>query len=188
MSDEWDYWRRRRRPFSDPFRYLEDMINEMLEDMERMFREFERVPLDEKELERRGFKVYGPYVYGFRLRIGPDGKPVFEEFGNVRRVRGRPVITEEREPLVDVIEGEEEITVVCELPGVDKDKINVEVGEDKKTLIIKASDTNRKYYKEVELPSEVDPQSAKASYKNGILEVKLKKTKFERKGFTIKIE
>ncbi|WP_428724058.1 archaeal heat shock protein Hsp20 [Thermogladius sp.] len=188
VSDDWDYWRRRRRFFEDPFKYIEEMFDEMMEEFERIFREFERAPLDIKELEKRGFKLYGPYVYGFRVTIGPDGKPVIEEFGNVRRVKGRPMITEEREPLVDVFESDDEVTVVCELPGVDKDKISVEVGEDKKTLIIRASDTNRKYYKEVNLPTEVDPESAKASYKNGILEVKLKKAKVEKKGFKIKIE
>ncbi|WP_440059177.1 archaeal heat shock protein Hsp20 [Thermogladius sp. 4427co] len=188
MSDEWDFWRRRRRFFEDPFRYFDELFNEMMEELDRMLREFERYPIDIRELEKRGAKVYGPYVYGFRITIGPDGRPVVEEFGNVKRVRGRSVITEEREPLVDVFESDDEITVVCEMPGVDKDKINVEVGEDRKTLIIRASDTDRKYYKEVKLSSEVDPESAKASYKNGILEVKLKKLKTERKGFKVKVE
>ncbi|MEM1682557.1 MAG: Hsp20/alpha crystallin family protein [Sulfolobales archaeon] len=34
---------------------------------------------------------------------------------------------------------------------------------------------SRIYYKEVELPAKVDPDTSRATYKNGVLEVKLKK-------------
>lgn len=189
MSDEW-WWRRRRRFWDE----LDEYFERMLEDIERMFREFTRLvprelmPEERKELERHGFRVQGPFIYGFEITIGPDGKPLIREFGNVKRVRGKPLIAEEREPLVDVLESENEITVVAEMPGVDKDKIDVKVVEDGKTLIINASNEKKKYYKEVDLPAKVDPESAKATYKNGVLEVKLRKLGKEEKGIKIKIE
>lgn len=181
-----EWWRRRRR-ISDLF---DELLRDLEDEMYRILREFEeyrRLPIREWEKEGKE-RVYGPYIYGYRITIGPDGKPIVEEFGNVRRFRGRPIVSEEREPLVDVIESNEEVTVVVELPGVERDKINVEVSEDRRKLIIRASDTNRRYYKEVDLPSEVEPSSARANYKNGLLEVKLKKSKRERKGFEVKIE
>lgn len=159
---------------------------------DEMIREFERELMDlEEELEemlRRGARVRGPYYYGVRITIGPDGVPRIEEFGNIRRGRGgKPEIREEIEPLVDVIEHDDEIWVVAEIPGVDKDKIKVRATEDK--VIIKA-EGEKKYYKEVELPAKVDPRSAKASYRNGVLEVKLKKVapKEEGEGFEVKVE
>ncbi|MEM1635804.1 MAG: archaeal heat shock protein Hsp20 [Thermosphaera sp.] len=184
MEDEWDY-RKRRRPFWwDIERDIERMFEDIMREFEEMFHPMRLRDL-EKELEKQGIK---PYVYGFRITIGPDGKPVVEEFGNVRRVKGRPIITEEREPLVDVFESGDEITVIAEMPGVEKEKIETKISEDGKTLVISASDTNRKYYKEVELPSEVDPSSAKAVYRNGVLEVKMKKARKEKKGFKISVE
>ncbi|MEM0373909.1 MAG: archaeal heat shock protein Hsp20, partial [Sulfolobales archaeon] len=132
-------------------------------------------------------KQFGPYVYGFRITVGPDGKPVVEEFGNVKRSRGRPIISEEREPLVDVIEREDEIRVVAELPGVDKNNIKLRVVNGNK-LIIQAQSEERKYYKEIELPAEVDEKLAKATYKNGVLDVVLKKKSVSEKGTEIKIE
>ena len=143
---------------------------------------------EESGVKGKEYQVYGPYVYGFRIFIGPDGKPKIEEFGNVRRISGKPVISEEREPLVDVFEEGDEIVVIAELPGVDKDKINIKVGDNMRKLVIRASDTNRKYYKEIELPAKVDPKSAKANYRNGVLEIKLRKVKAEEKGFEIKVE
>jgi len=193
MSDEW-WWRRRRRYWDEWFGF--DEIERMFEDMERFLREFMRRAMSEftpeafremeKELEKKGVKSY---VYGFSVTIGPDGKPIIREFGNVpRRIRGKPTIIEEREPLVDVFETDSEVVVVAEMPGVEKEKIDVKVTEDGKTLIISASNEDRKYYKEVDLPVKVDPLSAKATYKNGVLEVKLKKIGKEGKGIKIGVE
>ncbi|MCE4612577.1 MAG: Hsp20/alpha crystallin family protein [Desulfurococcales archaeon] len=170
------WWRRRRSIF--------DVFDEIMRDFEESFRlleeEFERLMK-----EGRG-EIRGPYYYGVRVTIGPDGVPRIEEFGNIKRGRrGRPLITEEIEPLVDVIEHGDEVWVVAELPGVDKDKIKVKAQENK--LVIKA-ENGRKYYKEVDLPAKVDPKSAKASYRNGVLEVKLKKIEEEGKGVDVKIE
>ncbi len=92
----------------------------------------------------------------------------------------------EREPLVDTIDENGTIKVVAEVPGVGKEDVNLECAES--VLIISVDTENRKYYKEVELPSTVDPESAKASYRNGVLEVTLTKKHVKPKGQKIKIE
>lgn len=178
-------WReRKRRSIFDLFdEFFRELFSEIDEEFYRIVREMERAAAS-GEAETR---VYGPYIYGFEVRIGPDGRPIIREFGNVRRAGTKPVISEEREPLIDVFEEGDDVVVIAEIPGVDKDKIKVEVSEDKRRLIIRASNENRKYYKEVELPAPVDPSSAKANYKNGVLEVRLKKSK-ESKKYEIKVE
>jgi HSP20 family protein len=173
------------RRYRDIFDVFEDMFRQIQEIMDREFREIER---EFDELAKSGnVKTYGPYVYGFRVTVGPDGKPIVEEFGNVKTVKGKPMISEEREPLVDVVDKGDEIRVVAEVPGVNKDSIKVKVVNGEK-LIIQATGEDRKYYKEVELPAKVDEKSAKASYKNGVLEVVLKKVKTEEEGTEIKVE
>ena len=42
-------------------------------------------------------------------------------------------------------------------------------------MVIAVDSTKRRYYKDIALPAKVDPDSAKATYKNGILEITLKK-------------
>ncbi len=161
--------------FDEFFREMEEEMRDFMERFERGF-----------EIERGEERVFGPYVYGFSITIGPDGRPVIREFGNVRRIKGRPRISEEREPLVDVLEEKKTITVVAEMPGVDKDNIKIRVRD--KTLIINAVGPDRKYYKEIPLPAKVRAESAKASYRNGVLEVKLEKEEEEEKGYEIKVE
>ena len=126
----------------------------------------------------------GPFVYGYSFSVGPDGKPVIREFGNVKPSisRGtsdaRPKLTvkDEREPLVDAIVNDETVKVVAELPGVEKPDIAVEC--DGRTLTLKVDTEKRRYYKRLDLPAEVDPDTSKANYKNGVLELVLtRKTK-----------
>jgi len=171
MSFWWD--RRRRRKIWD---WIFEDLETIFEDIMEEFRELERVGKE------------GPaksYVYGFTFTIGPDGKPVFREFGNVKPGIVGPKISEEREPLVEVYEEEDEVVILAELPGVEKDDIKLNVSEN--AVEIKVDTEKRKYYKMLDLPSPVSVDDIKTSYKNGILEIRLKKK--ERKGWkSVKIE
>jgi HSP20 family protein len=174
--------------FKKKRRSIFDLIDEM---MNEFMKEFADDFIDiEKELEDMAKKGYikGPYVYGVRVTIGPDGVPRIEEFGNVRREGDKPVVTSEMEPLVDVFEDNGEIIVVAEVPGVSKEDIELKVKPNQ--LIIKAKGKDRKYYKTIDLPKEVIPEKAKASYKNGVLEVRLKakESKEKDEGVEVKIE
>jgi len=169
LSEDW--WKRRRRkrpyPWFDVFEEF-DRIEEMMEKMMRQA--FETTP--------KGARTPRPYVYGFSLSMGPDGKPVIREFGNVQANRSGPKIREEREPLVDVMEEDRDVVIVAELPGVEKDDINLNTTEEH--LTISVDTPQRKYHKELALPARVNPKSARASYKNGVLEVRLRKLIEER--------
>jgi HSP20 family protein len=156
--------------------------------MERMIEEefktfTSRIPKDyvrERKLpDGTTVREWGPFVYGYSVKIGPDGKPEIREFGNVKPSRMGPLVKEEREPLVDVIETDGEVHVVAELPGVEKKDIKLHGTED--LLTISVDTPQRKYYKEVQMPAKVDVKKAKTEYKNGVLEVKLPKTKEEKK-------
>ena len=127
-----------------------------------------------------------PFVYGFSMSVGSDGKPVIREFGNVEPTAKGPLLKEEREPLVDVMDEGREVVVVTELPGVEKDEIKLEATE--RSLKISVDSAKRRYLKELDLGHLVDPRSAKATYKNGVLEVRLLKSDEKRPTQPIQIE
>ena len=81
----------------------------------------------------------------------------------------------EREPIVDVFEEEDCLRVMAELPGVEENEINLKAEEN--TLTISTDTSARTYYKKVELPTSVKKEVFESSYRNGILEVKLRKMK-----------
>lgn len=190
---EWFKRRWRRFPFfSSWFEDIDEMMEEMFRDLQKSIPS--ELVREEKLPDGSTVRRVGPIVYGYSMSIGPDGKPIIREFGNVKPSM-RPTafgtrpgleVKVEREPLVDTIEEDDTIKVVAEVPGVEKKDINLECTE--RSLIISVDTEKRKYYKEVELPAEVDPRSAKASYRNGVLEVELKKAKPKPKGQRIQIE
>ncbi len=189
----WDRWWRKKSPFSRFFEEMEAMMRELDEMFSRSFEELEReIPrnlIRERRTKDGIIREFGPIVYGYSIRVGPDGKPIVREFGNIRPSAKPEIVelSEAREPLVDVFEEDDSVKVIAEVPGVEKKDINLNASEEK--LIISVDTPQRKYYKEVDLPAKVDPKSATASYKNGVLEVTLKKVGAkEGGGVRIKVE
>jgi len=201
---EWFRKRMRRSPYfrSWFFGDIDEMLRDIEEMMEREFKELtERVPKDyvrERKLpDGSTVRELGPFVYGYSMTIGPDGKPKISEFGNVKpSLRHEPFglskpsldVKEEREPLVDVISTDNEIKVVAELPGVEKKDIKLHGTEN--TLTISVDTPEHKYFKEIQMPAAINPKAAKTAYKNGVLEITVPKTeeKQKPKGEPMKIE
>jgi len=143
----------------------------------------EMIETGEEEITRTGeFRIKGlgdkaRGVYGFSVRTGIGGIPRVERFGNIRTTEEGPVVAEVREPLVDVFDEGQEIVVVAELPGVGEEEIHIEVQDDVLSL---ETTGERKYAKEILLSEPVDAATLQKAYKNGILELRLKKTTDDR--------
>ena len=201
---EWLRRRLRRTPYFRDWVFgdVDEMMRDLEEMMDREFKEFTtRLPKDlarERKLpDGSTVKEWGPFVYGYSMTIGPDGKPQIREFGNVKpSLKPEPFgarrpsldVKEEREPLVDVMSTNNEVKIVAELPGVEKEDIKLHGTE--KALTISVDTPQHKFYKDIDLPASVDPKTAKSVYKNGVLEVTLTKKKEEKKpkGEPIKIQ
>lgn len=166
---------------------------------EAIAKEFERLSQVAPEDLRRertlpdGTKVRtsGPFVYGYSVTMGPDGKPKVREFGNFNAGTrlGKPhmEVKDKREPLADVIDADKQVRVIIELPGVEKDDIKLSGTEEILTITVETPE--RKYFKEIELPAKVDSKKATSKYKNGVLDITVpKKKKQKTKSQNIKIE
>ena len=183
--------RRWRFPTANWFQEFERSFEEMLQGLE-LPKELVR---ERKLPDGATVREMGPFVYGYSFSVGPDGKPVVREFGNVKPSMGggpfgtgkpRLDVKEEREPLVDTIVHSDVVKVVAELPGVEKSDISLEC--DGRALILKVDTEKRRYHKSLELPVEVDPDTSKASYKNGVLELILNRKSPDNRPKQIKID
>jgi len=153
-----------------------------------------------------------PVVWGYQYSIGPDGVPKYSVYSNVDKIQkrlvdrfsgpvnlGLPSPTELSEnqsvdkegyrvPQTDVVEDEDTLRVIVELPGVDKKDIEVTAKENFLAVVT----TNEQYKYKAEIPLKVAtiPKKIKASFKNGILELKLPivKNNTEDKGDKVSIE
>jgi HSP20 family protein len=192
-ADEWFKRWGKMMPFG-PWSYAD--VDEMMKEMEREFMamtDFENQLPKELVREKRAedgsvTREIGPIVYGYSMTIGPDGKPVIREFGNLKRTPSKEwkeAISDTREPLVDVVEGENEVRLLAELPGVKKQDVALTV--EGRSLVISAETPTRKYRKELELPYFVEVEGSKSTLNNGILEVTLPKRKGRSSGPKVKV-
>lgn len=193
----WDDWFKKlseRRGFFFP--EIEKLIEDMEKEMAEAFRDMEStMPRDMVRVRRQPDgsvrREYGPFVYGYSVKIGSDGKPIVREFGNLKPGKGgegQPSLNlqDMREPLVDIIEEENAVKVLAELPGVNKEDISLFLSDN--VLTINVDTPERRYHKELSLPGEVDESSVRSTYTNGILETVLTKRERRGKGTKINIE
>ena len=160
--------KRKKRGFFDDifsegsFTDIEDIIDQMMEKFGLNFEDFEKQP----------------FFYGFSVSRHPGEEPEIREFGNIfsdgdDEDDDESIIQQfrvnERKPLMDVFEIDDKVHVMIELQGVEKEDINLNVTE--KSLELIAENEEMMYEESIDLPSSVDPDSAKARYHNGVLEI-----------------
>jgi HSP20 family protein len=184
FDEDKDRRRRRRNPF-DLFGFDDDFIKDLFSD-ERMMEDIRRMTEEMMKMFSQA-QPGKPVVHGFKIQMGPDGKPRIEDFGNkpLKSPDGENIISEEREPLTDIIEGDNDVAVTVEMPGVEKNDIDLNVTND--ILEIKVDTPNRKYHKRLDLPCDVLPKTTKATYKNGILDVVIKRKERKKPGNGYKV-
>jgi HSP20 family protein len=194
-EDSWSRWFKRRSfsggnlDISEAFKEIEEMLTK---EIEKLSNSTSNNLIREKTLPNgTKLKSWGPFVYGYSMTIEPDGKPKIREFGNLnaKRQLEKPQIESkpEREPLTDIIEADDEVRVIVELPGVEKQ--NIELSGTNYKLTISVDTPQHKYFKEVEMPTKVDSEKATSEYRNGVLDITVPKTKEkEKKSRPIKIE
>lgn len=164
MNEKWWRWKKRSEwdEFFKEFDKLEKMVDELVDNT-----------TSDSSKGQNARKLPNPYVLGFSVSIGPDGKPQVHKFGSLQYSIQGSAIREEREPLVDVLDEKKEIVIIAELPGVDKEDIKLDVTES--SVKITVDTPERSYSKKLDLPSKVKQESLQTSYKNGVLEIRLRK-------------
>ncbi|MCD6457321.1 MAG: Hsp20/alpha crystallin family protein [Thermoproteales archaeon] len=146
---------------------MADIFDEFRKFRERIFKEFleEFEDINLEELEREGWKVKkieGPGVSGFIATYSSEARP--------RIVEEKPATAEEPlDVMYDVFYEDSEVKVYVDLPGYKTENISVSASEN--WILIETPD----FKKEISLKVKIDPSSVKTKYKNGVLQIKLKK-------------
>ena len=111
-------------------------------------------------------KIRKNFVIG---KGNPKAKPVMPNF----RPSSRSAKKQDQKPLIDIFQDNNNITIVAEIAGFNRDTFKINVKDQKITLSAKSKE--RRYYKSLNLPKVVIPDETHTKYKNGVLEIKLKK-------------
>jgi HSP20 family protein len=100
-----------------------------------------------------------------------------------------------RKPFIDIVETDKEVVATVEMPGLNKEDIKINLTGDRLEISAETKQEEEKkekgyiykerrsgsYYRAISLPSSIDSDNAKASYNNGVLEIKMPKTEIKKK-------
>jgi HSP20 family protein len=152
------------------------------------------------EVQRMPSRPMTPFEEMERMFEGFMPRAWMRPFG-MGPMRGEMMPMEGKIPAVDVINRDDEILLRAELPGIDKENIEITTTDDTVTIRGETSheqteDTDEYYRCEiargafsrtVALPADVDGSKAKAVFKEGMLELTLPKVE-RAKRHTIKVQ
>jgi HSP20 family protein len=154
-------------------------LRDALDELDKYFEEFEK---DIQEFARNSISAAHltnePYVAGFSFRLGPQGRPSVQFFGD------SPLQSDGfRSPMSEQLLDEKDnvLRLVLDMPGVEKGDIQVEATDD--SAVVTAERESRKYRAKIDLKAAVQPDSGKAEYKNGVLEISFSLRDKTNKGY-----
>jgi HSP20 family protein len=131
--------------------------------------------------------------FSLMRRFGEDMEQLFDEFGFGRLApRGFDQMAAWT-PQVEVLQRDKELVIRADLPGIDKDKVKVELRDDSIVLSGERQEerkeeregflrTERSYgsfYREIPLPPGVDTSKATATFRDGVLEITMPSSESE---------
>ncbi len=102
-----------------------------------------------------------PFIYGFTARTRDSRLEASHP-----AVENPEVVT--RDPLVDVMLTESAIYLTAEMPGVGGDDVRVDLDQGKLSI---QAEGDRRYYSLIDLPADVDAETLKHTFKNGVLDI-----------------
>ncbi len=144
---------------------------------------------------------YDPWRDVLSLRDEIDR--LFEDFFPARTGERRDYLAEVWAPAVDIYETKDEVVVKAELPGMNKEDIKINIVDN--SLVIEGEKKQEKEVKEenyyrverrygafrrvIDIPVPVKTEGIEATYKDGVLEVKLpKKEEAKPKEIEVKVK
>jgi HSP20 family protein len=130
-----------------------------------------------------------PFLPGDRLR---NWEALKREFMNMVP----DFVPEFNSPRIDVYETDTHVVASCEIPGIEnKEDITIHIDDDALTVsgtinkmhevkeehLYRRERYSGRFERTVTLPSSVTAEESKASYRNGILEIRMPKAKVDRR-------
>jgi len=132
------------------------------------------------EPQAKGFIIQDRFSFDESLEpLEPLKPPKRRPLPKIPFTLSKNVVEDSREPLTDIFDKEDAITIYVELPGEEKEDIQLHLRED--GLEVKA----KNFFKIIKLPKsnlETDPLTSE--YKNGVLKITISKKKQSHKGHT----
>jgi len=190
---------RKRRSFDRFWNFnFDEMLNSFQEEMEAL-----------KQFNSSEYQEGDPISYGYSVRIGPDTnyQPELRQWGNLndyRQKKGLPEInfpfkgfsehylptktTSSSNRYIEFIHEDDYLNVIVEVPGFTKENLTIDINENGTEITLSGNSQLKELNETINLPSKIEAKTTKSSIKNGVLEIRGKKSSGSSTKYNVKID
>lgn len=150
---------------------------------------------------RREMPSFFMSPFSFMRRFGEDMEELFGDFGGESMGRGFGEMATWM-PQIEVFQREGEFVICADLPGLKKDDVQVDVRDESVVLqgerreerkeehegVYRTERSYGRFYREIPLPENVDPDKAMATFRDGVLEIMIPVEEGATRGRRLQIE
>ncbi len=177
--------------------------------LDEMFRSFQEEIDSMKQYNSSEYQEGDPISYGYSVYIGPDTnyQPEIRQWGNLNDYRKKKGIPEINFPLkgisehylpskvtsssdryIEFIDEDDYLKVIVEVPGFTKENLTIKINETGTEITLSGKSQNKDFRETINLPSKIEAKTTKSSVKNGVLEIRGKKTSDSSSKYNVKID
>lgn len=151
-------------------------------------------------MSRRTSGQFNPF--SLMRRFGEDMEQIFDEFGFGRLMPRDFDQMAAWSPQVEVLQRDDQLVIRADLPGLNKDNVNVELRDDAVVIrgerqeehkeeregLFRSERSYGSFYRQLPLPAGVDTSKATATFRDGVLEITMPSSQGEARGRQLEIK
>jgi len=159
----------------------EDKFERISSEIQEMFESFRFMEMLE-EIRRNEFRANNWFAYNFIIKTPTLEEPMSQKFDlyPAKITQKTAKKSKEDRSSYDVIKGNNKVTITIDMPDTKKEEIDLRITKD--TMELMPNNPAGKYHRLINLPCNVKSKTAKATYRNGILDIIIEKENRAKKG------
>jgi len=152
----------------------EDEFGKISSEIQEMFESFRFIEMLE-EIRRDGFRANKWFINNFDINTRSFEKPKIQESNSrlLKITQEAPIESKEDKSTFDIVKGDNEVAITLEIPWVEKEDIDLRVARG--SIEITTTKPMGEYYRLINLPCDVKSRTLTFTYRNGILDIILKR-------------
>ena len=155
--------------------FADDKVDSLSREIQNMFESLRLIEMLE-EIRRNEFRANNWFAYNYIIKASPVEEQMTQKFESC------PLKTTEKSkedrPPFDIITDDNEVTITIDMPDTKKENIGLWITRDAIEII--PNNPEGKYHRLINLPCNVKSKTATFTYRNGILDIIIKREKEEK--------
>ena len=159
--------------------FAEDKFESLSSEIQNMFESLRLIEMLE-ENRRNEFKANNWFEYNFSIKTSPVEESTSRKFESypLKIAQKATEKSKENKSSFDIIKGDNEVTITINMPDTKKEEIDLRITKD--TIELMPYNPEKKYHRLINLPCNVKSKTATFTYRNGILDIIIKREKEEK--------